>query len=336
MSGVFLSGSGAVSPAGWGQEKLLAALRSGKLPPQQTIERPGWTRPLTVRRVPAPNPRPAWAAHARMRRSATISQFAMGAAEEALRGSGGSSLGIVYCTTCGCVNYSRRFYDEVLRDPTVASPLLFPETVFNAPASHLSAVLGTAAVNYTLVGDSGVFLHGLALAAGWLETGRVERCLVVAAEEVDWIIADALRHFRKSATLTEGAGAVLLTRERTADTFAELECVTEAEPFVAADVRRRKDERIGVSNLPPYVGGYGRSQRAEALRRVAGALPTGLAATADASCMGDGFSASTVWQVLAAIDAARQSQIPRATVRVPGAYQEAIGASFNIHPAATP
>ena len=224
MSGVFLSGSGAVSPAGWGQEKLLVALRGGVLPTSQTIERPGWTRALTVRRVPAPNPRPAWAAHARMRRAAAISQFAMGASEEALGASTGGPLGIVYCTTCGCVNYSRRFYDEVLRDPTVASPLLFPETVFNAPASHLSAVLGTAAVNYTLVGDTGVFLHGLALAAGWLEAGRVHRCLVVAAEEVDWIIADALRHFRKSAMLTEGAGAVLLTRERTGSTNLDNGC----------------------------------------------------------------------------------------------------------------
>lgn len=315
MSGIFLSGSGAVSPAGWGQEKLLAALRGGELPPTQTIERPGWTRPLTVRRVPAPSPRPAWAAHARMRRAAAISQFAMGAAAEALRDSSGGSLGIVFCTTCGCVNYSRRFYDEVLRDPTVASPLLFPETVFNAPASHLSAVLGTAAANYTLVGDTGVFLHGLALAAGWLAAGRVERCLVVAAEEADWIIADALRHFRKSATLTEGAGAVLLTRGRTAGAFAELECVTDPEPFAT---RGR------------------RSLRADALQRVATGLPTGLAATGDASCMGEGFSASTVWQVLAAIDTARRSPLPRAMVCVPGAYQEAIGASFMIHPAEIP
>lgn len=315
MSGIFLSGSGAVSPAGWGQEKLLFALHSGALPASQTIERPGWTRPLTVRRVPAPNPRPAWAAHARMRRSAAISQFAMGAAAEALGGSTGGLLGIVYCTTCGCVNYSRRFYDEVLRDPTVASPLLFPETVFNAPASHLSTVLGSAALNYTLVGDTGVFLHGLALAAGWLEAGRVERCLVVAAEEVDWIIADALRHFRKSATLTEGAGAVLLTRERTAGAFAELERVTEPEPFAKQE---------------------GRSQRADAGRRVMAALPTEHIATAGVSALGEGFAASTVWQVLAAIDDARHRRLPRASVCVPGAYQEAIGASFTIHTAATP
>jgi hypothetical protein len=306
-----------------------------------------------------------------MRRSAAISQFAMGAAAEALGGSTGGLLGIVYCTTCGCVNYSRRFYDEVLRDPTVASPLLFPETVFNAPASHLSAVLGTAAANYTLVGDTGVFLHGLALAAGWLEAGRVERCLVVAAEEVDWIIADALRHFRKSATLTEGAGAVLLTRERTADTFAELECVTDPEPFTTGDRRsqraealrrvasalpdaaqctfslpqrrgeggRRPDEGWGhPSQLPqpltPALSPHPMKGEGEEARRDSGAIPS--ACIPQWEQLGEAFSAGTVWQVLAAIDAARQGQLPRATVCVPGAYQEAIGASFKIHPAATP
>ena len=309
MSGIFLSGFGAVSPAGWGCEKLLGALRAGELPATQTIERPGWTRPLTVRRVPAPSPRPTWAAHARMRRAAAISQFAMGASEEALGSHTSGPLGIVYCTTCGCVNYSRRFYDEVLRDPTVASPLLFPETVFNAPASHLSAVLGTAAANYTLVGDSGVFLHGLALAAGWLEAGCVERCLVVAAEEVDWIIADALRHFRKSAILTEGAGAVLLTRERTAGTFAELESVTDP---------------------VPYAAGAGKTERAAAFQRVADALPTGLTTADETAALGESFSTGTAWQVLATIRTAQANRLPRVTVIVSGAYQEAIGASFTI------
>lgn len=315
MSAIFLSGFGAVSPAGWGMNALPGVGVAAAWPVPQPLERPGWTRPLMVQRVPAPATRPAWAAHARMRRAAAISQFALGAAMEALGGSIGGPLGVVFCTTCGGVNYSRRFYDEVLRDPAVASPLLFPETVFNAPASHLAAVLATSASNYTLVGDAGVFLHGLALAAGWLADGRVERCLVVAAEEADWITADALRHFQKNTRLAEGAGAVLLTRERTAQTWAALECVTDPEPF-----------------------GYGAAQpaRAAALRRVAAALPAGdeAAATANAThaLPGEAFAAGAAWRVLAAIHAARTQQLPRATVLVPGAYQEAIGASFTVFP----
>jgi 3-oxoacyl-(acyl-carrier-protein) synthase len=77
----------------------------------------------------------------------------------------------VVCVFSGCVNYSSRFYSETLKDPATASPLVFPETVFNAPASHLSAFLGNSAINYTLVGDSGTFLIGLAMAAQWLSDG---------------------------------------------------------------------------------------------------------------------------------------------------------------------
>src|SRR4029079_15259432 len=121
----------------------------------------------------------------RLRRSSPISHFVVGAALEALGtdapavSAGPLRLGIVLWGMSGCVNYSRRFYDEVLKDPATAIPLVFPETVFNAPASHLAALLGTTAVNYTLVGDPGTFLQGLALAADWLSAKRVDGCLVV-------------------------------------------------------------------------------------------------------------------------------------------------------------
>lgn len=309
MSGIFLSGMGAVSPAGWGMANLSRAQSPSGMPVPQLLQRPGWAHPLSVLRVPTTHQRPAWVAHPRMRRSALISQFAMSAAIEALGDHTHGSLGIVFCTMCGCVNYSRRFFDEVLRNPTVASPLLFPETVFNAPASHLSALLGSTAANYTLVGDAGVFLHGLALAAGWLANGRVERCLVIAAEEADWVVADALRYFRKSAILAEGAGAVLLTRESGANTCAELECVTDPEPFAdQAD----------------------KSARTAALQRVVVALPPGLAAIEEVTQFSEAFSVGPVWRLLAAIRLAQQNRHGRVTVAVPGAYQEAIGASFLI------
>ena len=234
----------------------------------------------------------------------------MGASVEALNGrETNGRLGIVFCTTCGGVGYSRRFYDEALRDPETASPLLFPETVFNAPAGHLSSVLDSAAINYTLAGDSGVFLHGLALAADWLLEARVDACVVVAAEEADWIIADVLRHFRKSVTLGEGAGAVLLTREREANSRAVLERVTDSELVT-----------------PPG----GKSARADAERRVVAALPPGPVTFPDAARLGEAFAAGAAWSVVAALETARRQRLARAIVCVPGAYQEAVGASFSM------
>lgn len=305
MSRVFLSGRGAVSPAGWGAEHLCTAMEAAALPATQSLERPGWVRPLTVRRVPPAQPRPPWMSHPRLRRAPLISQFVVGAALEALGdpAPGADSLGIVYCTTCGCVSYSRRFYDEVLHDPAVASPVLFPETVFNSPASHLATVIGSTAINYTLVGDSGVFLHGLVLGAGWLAAGRVERVLVVAAEEVDWIVADVLRHFRKSMILSEGAGAILLTREPESATCAELEWVTDPVAHEA--------------------------NRSAAGKRARAALPAdGCGVSMDS--LGEAMSAGAAWQVIAALDRARRQAQARAQVVVEGVYQEAIAAGFRL------
>ncbi len=219
MSRIFVHGWGAVSPAGWGAGTLARAVEEGTTLPVQSLARPGRERPLPVRRVPAPECRPAFLAHPRLRRTSPISHFAVGAAIEALGAdaakvaAGERRLGIIFCAFTGCVGYSRRFYDEVLREPATASPLIFPETVFNAPASHLAAFFGSPAVNYTLVGDQGEFLKGVALAAEWLLADQVDGCLVVGAEEADWLSAEALGLLDPCAVAAEGAGAVYLRRE---------------------------------------------------------------------------------------------------------------------------
>src|SRR5687767_15655864 len=140
MSGVFIRGCGAVSPAGWGVEALQSALDAGTPISEKALPRPGWDKPLNVREVPPPPAKPQFMSHARLRRTSPISQYAVAAALEALGEdatritTGSVRVGIIMCVMSGCVNYSRRFYDETLRDPATASPLLFPETVFNAPS----------------------------------------------------------------------------------------------------------------------------------------------------------------------------------------------------------
>src|SRR5688572_15770058 len=140
------------------------ALDAAKVLPVADVSRPGWKRPMRVRNVPSPTGRNL--NHPRLRRASPITRFAVGAAQEALdmaepdTPGNRETLGIVLCVMTGCVNYSRRFYDEVLREPSTASPLVFPETVFNAPSSHLAAVLGAGGMNYTLVGDPSSFLVG--------------------------------------------------------------------------------------------------------------------------------------------------------------------------------
>ncbi|MGA2661589.1 MAG: hypothetical protein ABSH34_29255, partial [Verrucomicrobiota bacterium] len=168
MSRAFVAGLGAVSPAGWSVAALCEAISKGQPLPIQPVERPGWEKSLRARGVPNPATRPEWLAHPRLRRTSPVTHYAAAAALEAvasLRASqnGKPRLGLVVCLQSGCVKYSRRFFEEALADPTTASPLLFPETVYAGPASHVAALLGSVALTYTLVGDPACFLQGVSL-----------------------------------------------------------------------------------------------------------------------------------------------------------------------------
>jgi hypothetical protein len=331
---VFVRGVGAVSPAGWGVPALLQAVQAGQPLPTKELARPGWNRPLRVRQVPTPAPRPTFLGHPRLRRTSPVSQFAAAAAIEALGGdleaSRGKRLGIVFCTFAGTMNYSRRFFDETLRDPATASPLIFPETVFNAPASHLAALLGSTGVAYTLMGDPGVFLQGIALAADWLCSGKVDACLVIGAEEMDWLPADAVRLFNRSYIMSEGAGALCLT---TAAAAVELACVTDSHNYsrqvdcrqATGQMRQELAPNPGPSALLcDGVQGIPRLDRAE------------LAAWADwpgARCspkiiVGEGMAAAAAWQCAVAVNAVQTGMGKQSLVSIAGCNQQAIGAKF--------
>ena len=211
-----ITGTGAVSPAGWGVEPLMDALRNGNRPELGWLERIcGESIVKTpVLRVPTDNSRVPKSP--RLRRTSPISKFAAAAAMEALgeqrlaRIADGLRVGVIFTLSNGCVNYSNRFFGEVMTDPTMASPILFPETVFNAPSSHLSAMIGSTAPNDSLIGDWSGFLTGIDLAAEWLERGDVDGCLVVASEELDWLSSEALALYSRSLVPSEGAAAIYL------------------------------------------------------------------------------------------------------------------------------
>ena len=242
MSRIFVAGLGAVSPAGWTVAALRDALNKGEPLPTQSMVRPGWEKPLRARLVPNPAVRPEFLAHPRLRRTSPITHHAMAAALEAtaqLRANPDPKrrLGLVVCLQSGCVNYSCRFFDETLKDPATASPLLFPETVYAAPASHVAAVLENVSLAGTLVGDPAAFLQGVALGAQWLEENRVDACLVIGAEETNWILADALWHLERSAVITGGAGALCLCREPKLSVGVELAAITDAHTYSATKTR---------------------------------------------------------------------------------------------------
>jgi hypothetical protein len=277
-------------------------------------------------------------AHARLRRTSPITQYAVAASLEALGSEalplsdGASRLGIVFCVMAGCVNYSRRFYDEVLKDPTTASPLVFPETVFNAPASHLASLLGTTQVNYTLVGDPGTYLQGLALAADWLGEGRVDGCLVIGAEELDWLVTEAASLFNREAVVSEGAGALYLRREPGGQTGIELHAVTSPQPFTrrqtrAEAARRARLELNGIEPSGLLCDGLQAAPRLDHDEAAAWLDWPGPRISLKKIC-GEGFMAAAAWQCVTAVDALAQGASSTATVSVVGCNQQAIAARF--------
>ena len=338
MSEIVIRGLGAVSPAGWGVDALVEACERGGALPFKDLPCPGYAKPLRTRVVPPASPRPAFAAQPRLRRTSPIAQFAVAAALEALGPdaarlqNGSQTVGIVYCSMSGCVTFSRRFYDETLKDPAMASPMIFPETVFNAPSSHLGALLGSQAINYTLVGDPGTFLQGLALAADWLHAGRVDSCLVVGAEELDWLIAEAFDLFHSDGTVSEGAGAVYLARQNPGEAAARLQAITQPHLFSARADRARAAQNaraeLGLAAGPELlcdsIQGLGYLDKDE---ENAWSGWQGLR-WSPKSVLGEGFMAASAWQCVAAAGALSRGLCQSAAVSVVGYNQQAIAARF--------
>jgi 3-oxoacyl-(acyl-carrier-protein) synthase len=242
-----IAGMGWVTPLGVGLDEVWARISAGESAETKTLTNPESGRSHLCAPVPmklvdslARNPR--------LRRSSAISYFAVAAGLAALQDAGiamtpelAADTAIVFAISSGGVIYTRKFYEQIVKQGAhAASPLLFPETVYNAPASHLAAQLGIDGASYTLVGDAPVGIAAMKFAEQLLDTGDVARVVVVGCEEIDWALCAAYRDWRLAraradgpgALLSEGAAAVVLAREgRT-----EVAAIHDGAPFL-----RRRD-----------------------------------------------------------------------------------------------
>ena len=340
MSRVFVCGLGAVSPAGWSVAGHARGAGKGasRCPCSRSNARDGrsrsgrgWFRPRR-RRLP-------FLAHPRLRRTSPITHYAAAAALEAvarLRANNERTrrLGVVVCLQSGCVQYSYRFFDETLKDPATASPLLFPETVFAAPASHVAALLENTPLVYTLTGDPACFLQGMALGVEWLEEQRVDACLVIGAEENQLAPgrrALALRASGHYQRRSRGGVPELGCRQCRWGlnwTPSPMPTPTPARMNRANAARRMREQ------LPPGAPAEllcdGLERQPASGRRRTGRLVRldGLARQPETIILGEGLMAAGAWQCVAACDGVATGQFPAATVSLVGSNQQAIGARF--------
>ena len=216
---LYVHGHGAVSCAGMDAHSLYQACKERKQIPAETLDRETGSRTISYAHRPLDTKalRAVMPKHPRLRRASNVTKFAVTAAHQAIgeerlakMKNGELRIGIVMSFMNGCVNYSNRFFSEVLDNPSLASPMIFPETVFNAPASHVAAYLECDGPVYTLIGDTATWFSAMRVAEDWIAADLVDGCLVVSAEETDWLTLEALNLYSRDFTATEGAAAVYL------------------------------------------------------------------------------------------------------------------------------
>lgn len=273
--------------------------------------------------------------HPRLRRASGVSKFAITAAAEALGEERIAKiqnhemrLGIVVSFINGCVNYSNRFYSEALNDPAFASPIVFPETVFNAPASHIAAYLGSDGPAYTLLGDSSTWFSAIDVARDWLDTDQVDGCLVLCAEELDWLSCEGLSYYSRQLKGTEGAAAIYLENSPS-DT--RLECLLGPAPYTSSAEKKdalnaiwQIDKEDGKDLLVDGLTGIPRLDRSEA--------ETSASWSGDRispqTTLGSGMGANCGFQTIIALEALKHHD-GASVVFAGGGNQQAFAARFS-------
>ena len=327
-----IAGTGWVTPLGRGLEVVWGRLLSGDEALAQPISDALEKQSYSVFPVPTAVLK-GLPAHPRLRRASAISRFAAAAGLDALVDAGvqinpenSRGMALVFAISNGGVIYTKRFYHDVVGlGAQSASPLLFPETVFNAPASHLAAILGITGASYTLVGDGAVGVLAMKMAVDLMANEAVHYCLVVGAEEADWLLCDAYHKWRllraqppiepfrrspKGMILSEGAGAVLLAREGRVEidmvdpgaNFSRRRQASQSLARILSNLANGRAEIIIASANGTFID---LAESSAVLREMPEAL-----VYAPKPAVGESVGASAIWQIIVGAQALRTQQLP--------------------------
>jgi 3-oxoacyl-(acyl-carrier-protein) synthase len=326
-----IAGMGWVTPLGNGVDAVWERLLRGDEASVTPISEQFAGRSYSAFRVP--ESAVTGLAHPRLRRASVISRFGAIAGLEALQAAGvkvdsqnAGRIALIFAISNGGVIYTKRFYRDVVETGAQsASPLLFPETVFNAPASHLAAILGVTGTTYTVVGDGVVGLLAIKMAEDVMMNKSLDYCLLVGTEEIDWLLCDAYRRWRllrsappiepfgkqkRGMILSEGAGAIVLAREGaiTIERAHPGGCYgkrAEAEEILKRIVRDLSQVEIDFV-ISSANGTFIDQTEQRALEQV---IPDAVTYTAKPA-LGESVGASGLWQVILGAQALRHGELP--------------------------
>ncbi len=158
----------------------------------------------------------------KFRRAAEISKYALAAIKLAILDANSSFEGkentaIITAVTHGAMNYTQDYHESLITGGVEdISPILFSESVLNAPAGNASICYGVQGVVHTIVGGCTASLKAVMLASRILNEGAIEKAIVVSAEEVNELSFYCRGKFGESI-MSEGAGALLIENNHSID-----------------------------------------------------------------------------------------------------------------------
>jgi 3-oxoacyl-[acyl-carrier-protein] synthase II len=238
---ICVTGIGIVSPIGIGREEFLLSLKNGKSGIEEIKEFDTHFSPSkrggVIRSFHPKDFIPA----SKIRRLDRASQFAIAASKLALGDAqftvtqeNGSRVGVVLGSGfCGLSSSEEFHQGQVLKGFLDLNPMLFPNTVPNAPSSYVSIELGIQGVNSTLVQSFCTAEAAICFACDQLRKGKADLILTGGVDELSkflfrgfselHLLATDQRHGEKSRpydkmrnglVLGEGAGLLVIENEQ--------------------------------------------------------------------------------------------------------------------------
>lgn len=342
-------GTSWLTPLGAGADAMERILSGGRPTPETIADSTG-THVFPVFKVP-PDLYSDSGKLARLRRSGTISLMAVSAANDALVDAKlhapeiADDLALVFVASNGGVTYSRKFFSSIASDGTHAgSPLLFPETVYNAPASHIAATLGINGTATTLVGDAAGAILGIEVAVQMLRSDECRYCLVVAAEEADWITCAAAECWKLSRGATRvrpmsgrgtvfAGGAAALLLGASDQGMPQISAVHPGTTHRTLEQARTRHatllSELALENMPDVVvasmgGTHFDAVEADSIHSAFGPRPM----ITPKISLGEAFGASALAQVVLAARMAQTARANRIAVSVLGMNSHSAGLSI--------
>lgn len=235
---IVITGMGTVGPFGLGTEAFWEALLQGERR-GATVEEEGPDKhPVSGLKVGDWQPASLLGKHG-LQYLRPSARFLLGASLLALRKAGladggtqPDELGVsVGCNLVGLQSIANYDYTAITDGPRYTSPMEAPNTLANAPASHLAIRLKARALNTTISSGQCAGLDALGYAAKMVRDGRARQIIAGGVEELSpavfWVyrnanvlscgrIEDAGRPFDEESTgwlPSEGAAVVVLERE---------------------------------------------------------------------------------------------------------------------------